>query len=94
MELSPADREMLAGERGQFRVCRRKDDHIGSSLAEIDGFRAVRRLSGLGEQYPKLRPVLDRGVAVSVDGVIYRQDLYRPINPDSEVYILPKMAGG
>ncbi len=70
-------------------------DVLGGSLeCEIEAGTIKQLLAVLGEQHPKLRPVLDRGVAVSIDGVIYRQDLYRSINPDSEVYILPRMAGG
>jgi len=61
---------------------------------EVEAGTIKEMLDKLGEQYPKLRPTLDRGVAVSIDGVIYRQQRYREIPPDSEVYILPKMAGG
>ena len=35
-----------------------------------------------------------RGVAVAIDGQIYRDDWFRPIPPGSEVVILPRMAGG
>ena len=38
--------------------------------------------------------MLDRGVAVSIDGQIYRDDWFRPIPPGSEVFLLPRMAGG
>lgn len=53
-----------------------------------------RMLAALGEEAPKLKPVLDKGVTVSVDGTLYRLDRFQKIEPDSEVYILPKMAGG
>jgi hypothetical protein len=43
---------------------------------------------------PELRPLLARGVAVAIDGQIYREAWFQPVRPDSEVYILPKMAGG
>jgi len=51
-------------------------------------------LARLGEDHPKLKPLLDRGVSVSIDNLIYREPSFLPIPPDSEIYILPKMAGG
>jgi sulfur-carrier protein len=38
--------------------------------------------------------MLERGVAVAINGEIYRDDWLRAIPPGSEVVILPKMAGG
>jgi hypothetical protein len=58
----------------------------GSNIREI--------LDSLAEQVPALRPLLARGVAVAIDGQIYREAWFQPVRPGSEVYILPKMAGG
>lgn len=66
----------------------------GRSEFEVDAANIHQLLTRLGEQHPKLKPVLDRGVAVSIDGQIYRDDRFRPIPPGSEVFILPRMAGG
>jgi hypothetical protein len=33
-------------------------------------------------------------VAVAIDGQIYQDTLHEPIAPDSEVFILPQIAGG
>jgi sulfur carrier protein ThiS len=43
---------------------------------------------------PEIGPLLARGVAVAVDGEIYRDAWFHPVRSDSEIYILPKMAGG
>ena len=51
-------------------------------------------LAALGAEAPKLKPILDKGVTVSIDGTLYRLDRFKTIAPDSEVFILPKMAGG
>jgi sulfur-carrier protein len=51
-------------------------------------------LARLGELYPQLKPVLDRGVAVAVDGTIYRGAFLAPIKEGSEVYLLPALSGG
>jgi len=55
----------------------------------------VRQLfSRLGEKYPDLAPHLETGSAVAIDGQIYQDALFQPIAPDSEVHILPQIAGG
>jgi len=51
-------------------------------------------LTRLGEAHPALKPHLERGVSVSIDGRIYRDAWFQPIPPGSEVYILPRLAGG
>ena len=48
----------------------------------------------LGEQYPALAPHLETGSAVAIDGQIYQDALFQEIGPDSEVHILPQIAGG
>jgi molybdopterin synthase sulfur carrier subunit len=48
----------------------------------------------LVERHPALGPHLAEGVAVAIDGRIYQDALLEPIGPDSEVYILPQIAGG
>ena len=48
----------------------------------------------LGELHPELRRHLDDGVAVAIDGQIYQDSLLEPIAPDSEVSLLPQIAGG
>ena len=51
-------------------------------------------LTRLGELHPELKPVLDRGVTVAVDGTIYRGAFLAPIPEGSEVYLLPALVGG
>jgi len=48
----------------------------------------------LAALHPPLGPHLDEGVAVAIDGTIYQDALLEPIGPDSEVFILPQIAGG
>jgi molybdopterin synthase sulfur carrier subunit len=48
----------------------------------------------LAELHPALAPHLEEGVAVAIDGQIYQDALLEPIAPDSEVFILPQIAGG
>ncbi|TKZ17137.1 MoaD/ThiS family protein [Shimia litoralis] len=44
--------------------------------------------------YPALRPVLDAGVSISVDGQIIVAGRHEPIRDDSEVFLLQKLKGG
>ena len=48
----------------------------------------------LTERYPAIGPHLAEGIAVSIDGQIYQDALFEPIGPDSEVFLLPQIAGG
>lgn len=66
----------------------------GRGEVEVDATDIRRMLNALGAAYPKLKPILDQGVAVAVDGEIYRDAWFQPIRPDSEVHILPRLAGG
>ena len=48
----------------------------------------------LTELYPAIGRHLDDGIAVAIDGQIYQESLLEPIRPDSEVFLLPQIAGG
>ena len=48
----------------------------------------------LAELHPEIAPHLEEGVAVAIDGQIYQDALFQPIAPESEVFLLPQIAGG
>lgn len=48
----------------------------------------------IGSKYPGLQPQLNRGIAVSIDGVIYRDTWSQKLPEDSEIVLLPRIAGG
>ena len=55
----------------------------------------VRQLfQALGERFPELRPQLEAGIAVAIDDEIYQDALLQPIERDSEVILISKIAGG
>jgi sulfur-carrier protein len=66
----------------------------GATEFEVQAATIRELLIRLGEQYPQLKPVLDRGVAVAVNGTIFRGAFLAPIPAGSEVYLLPALAGG
>jgi molybdopterin converting factor small subunit len=48
----------------------------------------------LAELHPAIEPHLAEGVAVAIDGQIFQDALFETIGPDSEVFLLPQIAGG
>jgi molybdopterin converting factor small subunit len=66
----------------------------GATEFEVEAATIRELLERLGALYPQLKPVLDRGVAVAIDGTIYRGAFLAPIPEGSEVYLLPALAGG
>ena len=73
------------------------------NLAQLTGGVAELRLSAtsvkqlfqqLVELHPAIEPHLEEGIAVAIDGQIYQDALFQPIGPDSEVFVLPQIAGG
>jgi len=66
----------------------------GAESIEIDAKSIRELMSKLEEQFPKLQPHIDAGIAVSVDGTIYRDDWSQLLPPDAEIYLLPRIEGG
>jgi len=64
--------------------------------AEVDvvakNFKQV--IDALDKNYPGLREQLAQGVSLAIDGVIYKESWFTPVLPDSEVVLMPLMAGG
>ena len=66
----------------------------GDAEASVDASTVRDLLARLGERYPALAPHLDEGVAFAIDGEIHQDALFSPIGPDSNVHLMPKIAGG
>jgi len=69
----------LTGGETEFEV---KADTVGRLVRELD-----RRFPGLGNQ-------VEESMAVAIDGVICQDTLMEPIPPNSEIHLIPKIAGG
>lgn len=48
----------------------------------------------LTEKYPGMEPHIKRGVAVSINGQIYRDQLDTKLPSDAEIYLMPRVPGG
>ena len=66
----------------------------GDGETRIDASNVRELLAELGERYPELAPHLDDGIALAIDGAIHQDALFSTIDSDSEVHLMPKIAGG
>ncbi|MCY4088400.1 MAG: MoaD/ThiS family protein [Actinomycetia bacterium] len=66
----------------------------GETEVELTASTIRQLLRELGDRYPELKPHLDEGVAVAIDGQIYQDAWLEPVPPESEVHLLPQIAGG
>lgn len=66
----------------------------GHAEVEVDAGNLRELLDQLAESYPGIRPQIDRGVSISIDGLIYNDSWFTAITPDSEVVLLPRIIGG
>jgi molybdopterin converting factor small subunit len=71
-----------------------RDPAGGASSVSIDADTIRELLRKLVEQYPAMQTQLDEGIAVSINGEIYRDRWAEPLPADAEIYLLPRIAGG
>jgi molybdopterin synthase sulfur carrier subunit len=48
----------------------------------------------LADEYPGVEPYLKQGIAVSIDGVLYRDSWSKELPKDAEIFLLPRIFGG
>ena len=66
----------------------------GTSVVSIEA-KTIRELfRKLEENYPGMTLHLARGVAVSIDGRIYRDSWQTELPEGAEIYLLPRIQGG
>jgi molybdopterin converting factor small subunit len=51
-------------------------------------------LRKLVERYPRMQSHVDDGVAVSINGEIFRDNWGEPIPEGAEIFVLPRIRGG
>lgn len=66
----------------------------GESEFELDVDDVRQLFTKLVALYPELAPHLEEGIAVAIDGEIFQDALFAAIGSESEVHIIPKIAGG
>jgi len=71
-----------------------RDAVDGAETVRVEGKTIRELLQNLGREYPPLRERIEQGVAIAIDGVIYRDDWEQPIPEGAEVGLLSRIAGG
>ena len=66
----------------------------GADKVNIEAKDIRELLRKLAERYPGVERYLPQGIAVSIDGVIYRDDWSKELPQDAKVFLLPRLAGG
>ena len=66
----------------------------GDEVVSIDAPTVRELVMMLSERYPALVPHLEEGVAFAIDGAIHQDALFARIESDSDVHLMPKIAGG
>ena len=71
-----------------------RDAAGGRSSIDVEADTVRELLRKVGEQFPRAESLLQDGVAVSINGQIYRDNWGQKIPPDAEVFLLPRIPGG
>ena len=66
----------------------------GQDVVEVEASNFKELLDALATEYPGLKPQIDRGVSLAIDGRVYRNSWFTEVKPDSEVVLMPYMKGG
>lgn len=66
----------------------------GQEWVEVEASNFKQLLDALAKKHPGLAPQINRGVSLSLDGVIYREAWFTEIGPENEIILMPYMVGG
>ncbi len=66
----------------------------GQTELEVDATTFRRLVLELDRRFPGLGRQVEEGMAIAIDGEIYQDAYAAPLGPDSEIYLIPKIAGG
>jgi len=66
----------------------------GAQKLEVEAKDIRELFRNLAEQHAALVPFIERGIAVSIDGVIYRDTWSTELPEGAEIFLLPRLAGG
>ena len=80
-------RVILAGS-----ACRRFTG--GQAEVEVEADTVRRLLLELDRRFPGLGKQVEEGMAIAIDGEIFQDAYAAPLRPDSEVCLIPRIAGG
>ena len=65
----------------------------GVETVDIDAARVAELIAVLRDRFPQISDQLNE-MAVAIDGEIYADPGYQPLRADSDVHLVPRIAGG
>ena len=71
-----------------------RDAVAGAKAVQVEGTTIRELLQNIAREYPSLHKRLEQGIAVAIDGNIYRDDWDQQISEGAEVVLLSRIAGG
>lgn len=74
---------------GSLSTCTDNQKVIQIEATSIRGL-----LRELVEKYPGAEPWVKRGISVSIDGEIIRDDWSKVLPEEAEIFLIPRMTGG
>lgn len=66
----------------------------GAKSVQVEGATIRELLQNIERDYPSLHERIKHGIAVAIDGTIYRDDRDQQIAEGAEVVLLSRIAGG
>ncbi len=66
----------------------------GAKSVQVEGTTIRELLQNIARDYPSLHKRIKQGIAVAIDGNIYRDDWDQKISEGAEVVLLSRIAGG
>lgn len=66
----------------------------GAASIDIEAATIRDLLNTLIDRYPAMAEHMDRGIAVAIDGVVFRDDWTQPIPEGAEIFLMPRIEGG
>jgi len=71
-----------------------RDAAGGAASIDVEAATIRELLRKVVERHPAMQRNVDEGIAVSINGNIYRDNWDETIPVDAEVFLLPRIAGG
>ena len=71
-----------------------QDAADGAASIALEAATIRELLRKLVERYPRMQSQVEEGIAVSIDGEIYRDNWGEEIPEGAEIFLLPRIRGG
>ena len=66
----------------------------GAASIDVEAATIRELLNRLVDRHPRLEALLDAGIAVAINGEIFRDNWSEPIPAGAEVVLMPRIQGG